>query len=165
MVKVFSDLVSGDEMISDSYPHTLVNEETTMEVKAKYVTKGSDSIAIASDDVVEDDEQGETVVDLVDRFELQEMQLSKKEVMTWAKAYLTEITNKLKETNPDRVTPFKKGTTASLKLILSKFDEFQIFCGKSYNMEGALTFAYQKEQDDEGPTFLFFVDGMKGEKF
>ena len=165
MVKVFSDLVSGDEMISDSYPHTMTNNDTTMEVKAKYTKKGSDSIAIASDDVMDDDEEGETVVDIVDRFELQEMQLTKKEVMAWAKGYLTEITNKLKDSNPDRVTDFKKGTTATLKLILSKFDEFQIFCGKSYNMEGALTFAYQKEQEDEGPTFLFFTDGMKGEKF
>ena len=165
MVKVFSDLISGDEMVSDSYPHQLVYENAVMEVKAKYTTKGSDAIAIASDDVMDDDEQGETVVDIVDSFQLNEINLSKKEVMVWAKGYLTAVTTKLKETNPDRIPDFKKGSTAALKLILSKHDEFQIFTGKSVEMDGALAFAYQKEQEDEGPTFLYFIDGMKGEKF
>ena len=142
MVKVYSDLVSGDEMISDSYPHTITNEGTTMEVRAKYTKKGSDQIAIASDDVVDDDDDGETVVDVVDTFQLNEINLSKKEVMLWAKAYLTEITNKLKESDPDRVADFKKGSTATIKLILSKHAEMQIFTGRSINMDGALTFAY-----------------------
>ena len=31
--------------------------------------------------------------------------------------------------------------------------------------EGAFCFAYQKEQTDEGPTFLFFADGLKGVKY
>ena len=78
MVKVYSDLVSGDEMISDSYPHTITNENTTMEVRAKYTKKGSDQIAIASDDVMDDDDDGETVVDVVDTFQLNEINLSKK---------------------------------------------------------------------------------------
>lgn len=165
MVKVYSDLVSGDEMVSDSYPHTMINEDTTMEVRARYVKKGSDNIAIASDDVMDDDDQAETVVDVQDSFQLNEINLSKKEVMIWAKGYLTSITKKLQESNPDRVPGFKKGSTQTLKMILSKHDEFQIFTGKNINMDGALAFAYQKEQDDDGPTFLFFIDGMKGEKF
>ena len=165
MVKVYADLVSGDEMISDSYPHTWINEDTTMEVRGRYVTKGSDNIAIASDDVIDDDENAETVIDVVDSFQLNEINLAKKEVMVWAKGYLTAVTKQLQESNPDRIPLFKKGSTATLMLILSKFDEFQIFTGKSINMDGALAFAYQKEQTDDGPTFFFFTDGMKGEKF
>ena len=165
MVKVYSDLISGDEMISDSYPHEFINEGTTMMVKARYCKKGSDQIAIASDDQLDDDEEGETVVDIVDSFQLNEINLGKKDVMMWAKKYFTAVTDKLKESDPDRIPLFKKGATASLKLILSKHDEFQIFTGRNVNMDGALAFAYQREQEDEGPTFLFFVDGMKGEKF
>ena len=165
MVKVFSDLVSGDEMISDSYPHNIINEETTMEVKARYVTKKGDQIAIASDDVMDDDEDGETVVDIVETFKLNEINLSKKEFMVWAKGYLGKVVEKLKESNPDRVDTFKKGATQTIKLIGGKFSEFQIFTGQSIDMDGALAFAYQKEQEDEGPTFLYLIDGMKGEKF
>ena len=57
-MRVFKDIISGDEMISDGYPFTMINNDTTMEVKAKYVTKGSDNICIASDDVADDDEVG-----------------------------------------------------------------------------------------------------------
>ena len=51
------------------------------------------------------------------------------------------------------------------KLIVGKFDEFQFFTGTSYDMDASLAFAYQKEQEDEGPTFLFFNDAMKEVKF
>jgi hypothetical protein len=32
-------------------------------------------------------------------------------------------------------------------------------------MEGALAFSYTKEQTDSGPTFLYFRDSLKEEKF
>lgn len=31
-------------------------------------------------------------------------------------------------------------------------------------MDAALCYCYQENQDDSGPTFFFFVDGMKDEK-
>ena len=49
-------------------------------------------------------------------------------------------------------------------MIVGKFDEFQIYVGKSMNMEGAYAFSYQESQEDEGPTFLFFADGLKEQK-
>jgi hypothetical protein len=32
-------------------------------------------------------------------------------------------------------------------------------------MEAGLCVAWQKNQEDEGPTFLYFLDGMREEKF
>ena len=48
-MKVWKDVWTGDEMISDSYP---MNEDAfpnnvCLEVKAKFTTKGSDFVAIA----------------------------------------------------------------------------------------------------------------------
>jgi len=43
----------------------------------------------------------------------------------------------------------------------------QIFSGKSgfaLDPPAALCFAFQEEQEDEGPTFLFFKDGLRDEK-
>ena len=57
-----------------------------------------------------------------------------------------------------------KGATAMCKDIQSKFDEIQIFCGPGYDMDAALCYCYQENQDDPGPTFFFFIDGMKDEK-
>ena len=52
-----------------------------------------------------------------------------------------------------------------MKHIVEKFDEVQIFSGESYNMDAGLAYCYYKEQTDEGPTFFFFADGMREEKF
>jgi len=36
-----------------------------------------------------------------------------------------------------------------------------VFSGQNCQYDGALAFAYQKNQEDEGPTFLYFADGME----
>ena len=38
-MKVWKDLLSGDEMVSDSYPHSLEFEDTALVVKSKLITK------------------------------------------------------------------------------------------------------------------------------
>ena len=38
-MKVWIDLLSGDEMVSDSYPHSLEFEDTALVVKSKLITK------------------------------------------------------------------------------------------------------------------------------
>ena len=79
--------------------------------------------------------------------------------MPKVKAHLTEIGK------AERVPTFQKGATALVKHILEKFDEIQIFVGDSYEMNGACTYCYYKEQTDAGPTFFYFVDGLREEKF
>ena len=44
---VWIDLLSGDEMISDSYKHAFIFNDACLEVKAKFVSK-NDNIQIAS---------------------------------------------------------------------------------------------------------------------
>ena len=63
------------------------------------------------------------------------------------------------------VPEFKKGATELVKLIASRFAEMQLFVGEKMDYDGAFCFAYQKEQEDEGPTFLFFKDGLKENKY
>ena len=48
---------------------------------------------------------------------------------------------------------------------MSKYDEIQIFTGESNDFDAGMAYCYYKEQTDAGPTFLFFVDGMKEEKY
>ena len=150
-------------MFSDSYPHTLIYDEAIIEARARYTKKGSDFVAIASDDVEEDDGEGETVVDIVDAFSLSEIGgYTKKDFMTWAKGYLKATVEQLtKQGKEDRIPVFKKSATEAVKFIAGKWDEMQVFSGQSCQYDGALAFAYQKNQEDEGPTFLYFADGME----
>merc|ERR1712060_155052 len=97
-MKVFKDLISGDEFFSDSYPHELICEDAGIEAMAKYVTKGAEHIDIGCHDEEEEEGAGETVIDIQDQFALNEIQgWSKAEFMQWAKAYLAKIIAKLTE--------------------------------------------------------------------
>ena len=93
------------------------------------------------------------------------MTLSKKDVMGMIKALMKRIvehlTNNGKE---DRVGDFKKGATEMVKFIMGKFDEMQIFVGANMDVEATLCFAYTEDGETD-PTFLFFNDAYKVEKF
>lgn len=142
-MKVWIDLISGDEMISDSYPHEEVFGGAGLQVKARYVTKGIEQIAIASDDVIEDDGTGETVVDIVDAFKLNETSLDKKGFMAWCKPYMAKVCAKLEEQGKsDRIPEFKKGATDMVKFIVGKIDEFQFYAGPKYDMDAGLAFSW-----------------------
>ena len=163
-MKVWIDVFSGDEMVSDSYKNQLIFNDACLEVKAKFTTKGSDFVAIAADDE-DDGGEGETVINVVDAHHLNEMTLSKKDTMVMLKAYLKRVVAWMKENGKeDRVAGFQKGATEMVKFIMGKFDEMQIFAGQSVDTEASLAFAYTMDGEVD-PTFLFFADGMKEEKF
>jgi len=165
-MKVFKDIISGDEFLSDSYPYVETYNGACLEVKARYVKKGSDQIMIASDDVIEEDENAPTVIDLVDAFQYNEVTMTQKDIMAWAKPYLAKVAAKLEEQGKsERAAIFKKEATNLLKFIFSKIDEMQTFYGKAYDTEGAMCFCYTANPEDSGPTFLFFNDGLRIEKF
>ena len=46
-MKVWKDVFCGDEMVSDSYKMELIYDDACLKVKAKFITKGSDFVAIA----------------------------------------------------------------------------------------------------------------------
>ena len=165
-MRVWIDLFSGDEMVSDSYPHKLIYDDACLEIQAKFTTKGSDFVAIAADDEPDANDGGETVINVVDAHKLIEMTLAKKDVMSMIKVYLKKVVDKLKASGKeDRVAGFQKGATELVKFVMGKYDEMQIFVGESGDVEnGGLCFAYTKDGETE-PTFLFFNDGMRCEKF
>ena len=166
---VWKDILSGDEMVSDSYPHKLTMGDACLEVKAKMITKGNEDFGIENND--EDggalENNAEQVINVVDAGKLIEVQgWTKKEFTVYVKAYLKKIVAHLKENGKeDRVPDFQKGATELTKFILGKWDEMQIFCGESNDLEGAFGFAYWADGDTDGPTFLFFADGLKEEKY
>jgi len=166
-MKVFTDLISGDEFFSDSFPHEVIMNGACIEAKAKYVTKGSDNIQIASDEEEMDEGEGVTVVDIQDKFQLNEVQgFSRAEFMQWVRGYMQKVIAKLTEQGrAERIPEFKKGATELVKLIAANFAEMQLFVGDKMDYEGAFAFSYQKNQEDEGPTFLFFKDGLKECKY
>ena len=102
-MKLFKDMISGDELTSDSYKCIYPEEfmGACMKQKAKYRQKKGDQIIIASDEEPEDDPEVETVVDIVDAAELLEVTLKKKDIITWGKAYLKAVEEKMRANGKD----------------------------------------------------------------
>jgi hypothetical protein len=45
-MKVYKDIITGDEMVSDSYPQQVLYEDAILEVKSRLVTKGAEDFGI-----------------------------------------------------------------------------------------------------------------------
>jgi hypothetical protein len=95
MVKVFKDVLTGDEMISDAFPHEEICDGAGWEVQGKLVIKGAEDGGIPQN-ADEDEEKkehagpadipaGDTVIDIVDRFELKETKHDKKSFAAFVK--------------------------------------------------------------------------------
>ena len=61
-------------------------------------------------------------MDIVDAFQLREVQMTKQEFMAWAENFLAKITDKLTESGKeDRIAGFKKGAADLVKFIVGKY--------------------------------------------
>ena len=49
-MKVWIDLLSGDEMVSDSYKMSTLYNDACLEVKAKFITVKDDDCGVANND-------------------------------------------------------------------------------------------------------------------
>eukprot|EP00826_Nyctotherus_ovalis_P056399 TRINITY_DN75_c0_g1_i4.p1 TRINITY_DN75_c0_g1~~TRINITY_DN75_c0_g1_i4.p1 ORF type:complete len:215 (-),score=62.11 TRINITY_DN75_c0_g1_i4:5-649(-) len=136
MVKVYIDVITGDEMVSDGYPNKEIFNGAGLEVQARFITKGQDDGGIAMN-LGEDEEkgadaggmpEGETVIDIVDRFDLKETKYDKKSFQAYVKVYLNKIKKYLQDKGKaERVPEFQKGVLEMVKMILKNFDDFQFF--------------------------------------
>ncbi len=175
-MRVWKDIISGDEMISDSFPMGFIYNDAAIEVKGRFVSKKENEDCGVAANVDEDAEEGAkadeadsktiTVIDIVDALRLQEISLDKKGFMAYVKGYLKAVKEKLESAGKtDRVETFQKGATELVKYLVSKWDEVQLWTGESGDWEAGLGYCLMKEQTDEGPTFYFFADGLKMEKY
>ena len=174
MVKVFKDIVTGDEMVSDGYPHEMICNGAGLQVQGRLMIKGVEDGGVAQN-LGEDEEkkedapgaipQGDTVIDIVDRFDLKETKHDKKSFTAYMKVYLNRIKKHLEDTNKkERIKDFQKGAVELMKIIMGKIDEIQFFTGSSMEGDGALAFSFYPEGKTD-PTFYFFFDGLVGTEY
>ena len=172
-MRVWKDIISGDEMITDAFTITTLFDDAALEAKARFVSKKeNDDCGIAAnteegeEEAAAGDDKTITVIDIVDALRLQEITLDKKGFMAYIKGYLKAIKEKLEASGKGaRTEAFQKGATSLVKELVGKWDEVQVFTGESGNWEAGFAFCYMKEQTDDGPTFYFFNDGLKQEKY
>ncbi|XWS64513.1 hypothetical protein CRYUN_Cryun05aG0010400 [Craigia yunnanensis] len=162
---VYQDLLTGDELLSDSFTYKEIENGMLWEVEGKWVVQGAVDVDIGANPSAEGgdedegvDDQTVKVVDIVDTFRLQEQPaFDKKQFVTFMKRYIKNLTPKLE---PEKQESFKKNIEGATKFLLSKIKDFQFFVGESMHDDGSLVFAYYKEGATD-PTFLYFAYGLK----
>ncbi|GBG67855.1 hypothetical protein CBR_g976 [Chara braunii] len=161
---LYTDIFTGDELLSDVYPVGEKFDGVLWEVKGKWIVKGSVDVDIGANPSAEGgDDEGvedgaERVVDIVDSFRLQEQpSYSKKDLQVFLKGYMQKLLPKL---SAERATKFKANAQEAVKYVLGKVKDLQFFLGESLSADGAMVFAYYEDGATD-PTFLYFSDGLK----
>mmetsp|Transcript_5416 Transcript_5416/g.14134 ORF Transcript_5416/g.14134 Transcript_5416/m.14134 type:complete len:169 (-) Transcript_5416:329-835(-) len=165
---VYTDRISGDELISDSYPTEETFDGTFLEVQGKWRLAGGEvDIDIGANPSAEDDAPEQLddtkvkVVDIVDAFQLVEQgEYDKKSLMSYFKGWVSTIMEHIPEDEKDA---FKKKVQAGVKRLCGLVKELQVFTGPSMDPDATMVFAYYKEGAD-APTFVLFKDALNAVK-
>ncbi|KFK37964.1 hypothetical protein AALP_AA3G052500 [Arabis alpina] len=162
---VYQDLLTGDELLSDSFPYKEIENGMLWEVEGKWVVQGAMEFNIGANPSAEEggedegvDDQAVKVVDIIDTFRLQEQPpFEKKQFLTFMKRYIKQLNLKL---DSEKQELFKKHIESAVKFLMSKLKDLQFFVGESMGDEGSLVFAYYKDGATD-PTFIYLAYGLK----
>lgn len=171
-MKIYKDLITGDEMFSDTYKVKLV-DEVIYEVTGKHVTRKEGEIQLAgsnpsAEEADEGTEEGvETGVDIVLNHRLVETFAfgDKKGYTLYLKDYMKKLVEKLGERAPDQIEVFKTNMNKVMKELLGRFKEFQFFTGESMDCDGMVAIMEYREIEGQSvPIMMFFKHGLEEEK-
>ena len=161
---VYQDLLTGDELLSDSFRYTEIENGMLWEVEGKWVVQGAVEVNTGANPSAEGgdeegvDDQAVKVVDIVDTFRLQEQPtFDKKAFVTYMKRFIKNLTAKLEG---EQLESFKKHIEGATKYLLPKLKDSQFFVGESMHDDGCLVLAYYKDGATD-PTFLYFAYALK----
>ncbi|XP_013772058.1 translationally-controlled tumor protein homolog [Limulus polyphemus] len=168
-MKIFKDIITGDEMFTDSFKYTVI-DDCLYEVECKHVTRKQGEVLLegfnpsAEEGCDENaDDCVESGLDIVLNQRLAETAFSKKDFMNYVKTYAKELQNKWKELEwtEDQITEAKAKLTDAVKKVAPKLNDCQFFLGESMNPDGMVALC---EYRDDKPVMMFFKHGLEEEK-
>lgn len=167
-MKIFTDIFSGDELLSDAYDvkevDGVIYEADCQNITVKAgadVDIGANPSAEGGDDDLE--EGAETVNNVVYSFRLQQTAFDKKSFLTYIKGYMKAVKAKLAESAPDQVEVFEKGATTYVKKVIGSFKDWEFFTGESMDPDAMIVLMNYRE-DGETPFVAIWKHGVKVEK-
>lgn len=173
-MKVFEDIFSGDEVLSDGYDIKTEYEGSILKVTSKLVPLddgGNIDIGCGNefggaDDEEKPDENVAKVNNIIHNFCLEEYPGSKKDIQLVFKEKIALVKKRL-EDRPDRLKEWGKDGQVSkfVASVFAKYEDCQFFMGKSYGdsdpKESMFVIAFWEKDDDTGETFFFFKDCLR----
>jgi len=171
---VYMDVISRDELFSDSYPVKLV-DDLYYEVEGKLISMSNDidEALIGGNKAAEPTEGDEDAgvdasstsgINVVLTHKLVETGFDKTTFKDWLKTYMKELKKRVEQKNPDRVEKFTAGMQKWAKEVLGTFDNWRFYLGEKMDPEGMVILQGYRD-DQTTPYFVFFKDGLEEEKF
>ena len=164
LLTINRDVLSGDEMFSDAYKITEI-DDVIYEVDCSMITikEGAD-IDIGANPSAEDapeelEEGSQTVNNVVYSFRLVPTNYDKKSYLTHLKSYMKKVKEYLQEKNPERVEAFEKGAQAYAKKQIAAFNDLEFYTGESMDINGMVATLNYRE-DGVTPFLSFWKDGL-----
>ncbi|PQE13150.1 Translationally-controlled tumor protein [Rutstroemia sp. NJR-2017a BBW] len=163
---IFKDIITEDEIISDSYDMKEI-DGVVYEVDCAMITLGAVSVdtgANASAEGGDDegaDDQEQKVNNIVNSFRLTNTQFDKKSYLSHLKSYMKAVKEKLKEKNAteEEITTFEKGAQAYAKKIVGNFKDYDFYIGESMNPDGMVVLMNYRE-DGVTPYITVWKHGL-----
>ncbi|KAK3111646.1 hypothetical protein LTR53_012887 [Teratosphaeriaceae sp. CCFEE 6253] len=166
---IFKDIISGDELVSDSYDIKLI-DGVIYEADCRKITVGGDNIDIGANPSAEEADEGTedattTVLDIAHSFRLNETQFDKKSYLSHLKSYMKKVkeTMKANGASDEDVTTFEKGAQGKAKQIVSNFKDYEFLIGESMDPDGMVVLLNYRE-DGVTPYVSVWKHGLKEEK-
>lgn len=176
-MKIYKDLISSDEVLSDAFPFDVIADGTVYKVKAKLTTETTtvDDALIGGNASAEGVDAGEAAdgssqsgINVVLIHRLTEFGYKdKKQFQNALKAYMKKVKEILVEkgTSDEELKKFQDGITAYAKsTIMPNFKEYQFFFGENSALRGFDCMPILVEWDGETPYLYYFKHGLEEEK-
>ena len=142
-MRLYESPVNHDEMISDAYPSKKNEEAGALVFEARYIDKLADE---------ENPESKYQVIDIVENFNLQPLDLKKAGFMAWAKQFMPMRKKQLEESDPSKVEQFMAEAKKFVTYIATHFADFEFYMGQSGDPDDYLMFG---TQEGDKPVFYF----------
>ncbi|KAK4138293.1 translationally controlled tumor-associated [Trichocladium antarcticum] len=166
---IFKDIISGDEIISDSYDLKEV-DGVVYEADCAMITEGAVSIDIGANASAEEAEEAleDTAVkvnNIVNSFRLQSTSFDKKGYLTYLKGYMKALKAKMTEAgkSAEEIKDFETKAGGFAKKIIGNFKDYEFYTGESMDPDAMVVLLNYRE-DGTTPFVIVWKHGLKAEK-
>ena len=163
---IYKDILTGDEIISDSYDLKLVDnivyeaDCAMITEEAVNVDTGANASAEEADEALDD--TSVKVNNIVHSFRLQSTSFDKKGFLVYLKGYMKAVKAALQEKGApaEEITAFEKGAQTYVKeKLLPNFKDFEFYTGESMNPDGMIVLLNYRE-DGVTPYIVVWKHGL-----
>ncbi|KEZ45394.1 hypothetical protein SAPIO_CDS1681 [Scedosporium apiospermum] len=167
---IFKDIISGDEILSDSYDLKEVGgivyeaDCAMITEEAVNVDTGANASAEEAEEALED--AAVKVNNIVHSFRLQSTSFDKKGYLAYLKGYMKAVKAKLQEkgASADEVKAFETGASKFVKeTLLPNFKDYEFYTGETMDPDAMVVLLNYRE-DGITPYVTIWKHGLKEEK-